>query len=265
MNLILWAKERLDALGWCRFDLDDAVLDAAVEAYQNWAGLPCHGHLDAVTVRSLALPRFCGVPDRIEEAGALARWNKKRLTWRVAGALPPLTAEQLRSAYREAWSYWSAVCGIEAVESVTPAATDVTHGTGAIDGAMGTLAWSELPNGSDRPLQQKYDTGEPWVVAESPGASQIDLVRVAAHEVGHALGLNHFAPGSGNLLDPTYSRTIRRPQRGDVEEAQKRYGPPLATPVPPPTPVPPGEPITIRVFGATRIEIPGYDVKPKGA
>ena len=108
--------------------------------------------------------------------------------------------------------------------------------TGVIDQSGGTLAWSELPNGN-RQLTQKYDTREQWIISANP-TSGIDAVRVICHETGHALGVGHIQ--SGNLLAPVYSRQIRKPQSGDVQEMRERYGPPVTgggtEPTPQPTP-----------------------------
>ena len=47
-------------------------------------------------------------------------------------------------------------------------------------------------------------------------------------ELGHAIGISHIGPG--NLMAPTYSSTINKPQSGDIQEAIARYGPPRVQP-----------------------------------
>lgn len=182
--------------------------------------------------------RLCGVPDQLGATG-ICKWPQKRVLWCVTGRLPGLSDEELVAAYREAWSYWAAVCGIEPVYTEQASQANVLMGSGLIDGGNGTLAWSELPcSANPRRLEQKYDTGERWVISDTPPAGKIDLVRVAAHEIGHVIGLPHFAGGTGNLLDPTYSTRIRKPQAGDTAEARRRYGAPAGAPAPVPTPTP---------------------------
>lgn len=200
--------------------------------YQAFHKLMPTGDLDPVTERSIELPRFCALPDKMELGGQILRWGKKSLRYGFSGKLPGIEIEDMRRAFQIAFDRWSAVCDIQASHiGDSGAAADIIIGTGAIDGPSKTLAWSELPNGSDQPLNQKYDNGEPWVIADSVPAYRIDLIRVACHELGHAIGISHIGPG--NLMAPTYSTTINKPQPGDIQEAIARYGPPRVTPTTP--------------------------------
>lgn len=101
---------------------------------------------------------------------------------------------------------------------------------------MGVLAQSELANGRDGRKTQQYDSTERWVVSDRPANAQIDLARVACHELGHFIGIPHIA--AGNLLQPTYDVRIRGPQGGDIAEARARYGPPAVKPPPDDSPGP---------------------------
>lgn len=195
--------------------------------------------------------RICGVADAMgaEQVCAYPRGNPTRIGWYLTGIPPSLDIDSAGNAYRTAWEGWSKVCGIEAVyfdrssEAMGAYNAGLLHGlvvigAGHIDGPSGTLAWSELPCGTRR-CKQQYDTGEKWIVHLHPGpppSNRIDLVRVAMHEIGHAIGISHIA--AGNLLQPTYSTVIGTPQGGDIAEAVKRYGPPVAKPAPQPTPTP---------------------------
>lgn len=208
-------------------------LDYAIRSYQDFHGLVPDGWVGPETKASLEAIRFCGLPDvmPLQEAATLCRWSKRQLLWQFIGQLPGLTVDSVQRACVQAWGLWAEVCNIEPLWQSTGTA-DVRMGAGVIDGGFGTLAWSELPcAGDDRPLRQLYDTGESWVIAEQPQGRQIDLVRVACHELGHALGIPHIA--AGNLMAPTYSPTIRKPQTGDIAEAVARYGPPVIPPLPP--------------------------------
>lgn len=173
---------------------------------------------------------FCGVTEPM--LANLAAWRKRRLTWRANGDLPGLTRDVLRAAFKEAFISWQNVCGL-VFEEISSGQPDIVITTGRIDRQFQVLAWSELPDGSDRPLTQKYDTSEPWVIAVNPPSSRIDLVAVACHEIGHAIGLDHSRPGTGDLLEPTYAAGRRVPQRGDIERVLSLYGPPTGSPPPP--------------------------------
>ena len=264
-ELSTWAAQLLHALGWLE-TLRPAFSDlaAALEEYQGWHGLEVTGELDGPTRRSLATPRFCGFPDRMELDTDLPRWGVTSLTWAIDGApLPGMNASQHKDAIMEACSAWPGVCGIRLEYSPNVNTANIVMGSGRIDGPLGTLAWSELPGPGRGQVNQRYDTSETWSIYEGPIRRQsIDPVRVMMHEVGHALGLAHGPAGC--LMAPTISE-IRRPQGWDIAEAQKRYpipaGPTQPAPPAPPTGPAPGGPVRIEVFGEVRsISIPGYRV-----
>lgn len=166
----------------------------------------------------------CAMPDFASNSSC--RWPMLGVTHcpsRVA--LPGLTADQVRAAFLEAISGWNRVCGIRLELTDDYARANIYADSGKIDGRSGTLAWSYLPCGSSRTsrMQQLYDSAERW--------SYSWLVEVAAHEIGHAIGLSHGPKGS---LMYAYSGggSVKTPQAWDIEEARARYGLPEATPDP---------------------------------
>lgn len=187
----------------------------------------------------------CGCTDfsLLAAEDTVARWGRTSITWTITGLLPGYTRERLKTVYTKAWQQWMDVCGLTVHYTDGPA--DVNMGSGMIDGQNGTLAWSELPNGSDNPLNQKYDTAEQW--------DDVMVLAVATHETGHAIGLSHLS--AGNLLAPYYSRSITAPQSGDIAEAVKRYGKSNPRPNPTDPPPPPAGEVVLEIGGVTpRIE-----------
>lgn len=189
--------------------------------------------------------RVCGVSDSYG-AGRLCRWPesvKKDITWTIIGNFTEFTHEETVAAFKEAWTYWEEVCDIKARYVSRSSQAYVVIDVGYIDGSSGTLAWSELPcSSSARQLDQKYDSGERWIISATP-RNGIDIVRVACHEIGHVIGISHIGPD--NLMAATYSSKIRKPRGGDIIEARKRYGgavlpkpEPAPEPEPEPTPTP---------------------------
>lgn len=227
-----------------------------IKSYQQYHGLEASGELDSTTLRSIEeAHRFCSHPDVMPEQignNGSCRWPNKDVAWTIVQGLPNVPNEILKQAYTLAWSYISEVCGLTPFFVSEANKAQVIMGSRGIDNAGGVLAESELPCGNVKVCRQWYDTGENWVISENPTQGQIDLVRVACHELIHALGVNHGP--AGNLMAPVYSPMIRKPRSWDIEQLQARYGPP--NPINPP----PGPGIINITIDGTNITIPGYRV-----
>lgn len=192
--------------------------------------------------------RICGVPDHLGDVSA--KWPMLDVSIFAAGSIGGVL---FADAVAYAAKAWNEVCGLRLVHSTNQKTANIALGQGPIDGRNGVLAQSELPVGFSpsfmRQLQQQYDTGEVWTLSANPPSGRIDLGRVMAHEIGHAIGIGHIS--DGNLMAPTYSTSIALPRNGDVTEARARYGSPAAVP-PPVNPPPAGsEFLRITLGGAT--------------
>jgi hypothetical protein len=217
----------------------------AIAKFQAIHGLKIDRNAGPITQREMGRQRFCAVPDRIAlDAASRCRWDHTQwngsgwkenkpatliLRYHVSSPLPGFSQEQTDAAFALALSYWAEVCAVKFERNAN--APNLLFNIGKIDRASGTLAWQELPCGNDSPnstFQGLYDSAEPWVISETPAPSKIDAVRVICHETGHGLGLDHGPEGA--LLAPYYDRTIRKPQKWDIAEAQFRYGPPVEGP-----------------------------------
>lgn len=242
---------RLAELG---FDAPGHDLAEATAEYQSWHGLKPDGIPGPITQRHLGMPRFCALPDRAPMRAELAKFPTLEVTYANAHAAPGFTLAETQAITDLAISEWNTTSGLKAVRSDVTTAT-ILLSVGRIDGRNGTLAWSEL---AQRPrTQQMYDSAEPWKRGQGWNAVQypaIDLLVVMLHELGHAFGIDH-APGSDHLLSPIYSPNNVRPGPWEINEMQKRYGKPAATPTPPtPAPQPPTQPqpagVTLFIPGA---------------
>jgi hypothetical protein len=189
-------------------------------------------------------------PDNVPICGMLtqpevleAKWpgTSPRLPWHcdISGYRGQISPDMLLGAFRLAWLWWADVLDITPEHVADASSALIRKHFAAIDGPSNVLAWSELADNTNRPKTQRYDSGDSWVIEESP-ASGIDLARVACHEIGHVLGLSHDTSNSGSLMAPSYSLRVRKPTDRDVQRAlQLGYGRRASVPSPPPPGAPP--------------------------
>jgi hypothetical protein len=213
---------------------------------------------------------ICGAT--VQAIGPLAKWPgaNPSLPWYLdtAGYRGQLTAAAVLAAYDRAWAYWAAVVEIDPKTVADAGAALIRAHFARIDGPSNVLAWSELADNSNRPKTQRYDAGDDWVITpegQTPSGG-IDLVRVACHEIGHVLGLDHDNANADALLRPSYSTRIPKPTARDVQRLiGLGYKPRTTAPVPPapfppkpptvPDPPPVGPPVPVPDLGQITVDL----------
>lgn len=140
-----------------------------------------------------------------------------------------------KTAFTAAFASWSAVADITFTEVADDGAAfnaattsgDIRLGGHTFDGVFGTLAHGYYPpaNGATAAGDIHFDTGDCWeLAADGTGDGCFNIFQVAAHEIGHAIGLDHTAVAA-SLMNPFYTEAISGPQADDIAGAVFIYGP----------------------------------------
>jgi peptidoglycan hydrolase-like protein with peptidoglycan-binding domain len=215
-------------------EFDDRT-ENALKMYQAFNKLPVTGQLDQNTLERMQRRR-CGFPDvgapGVGEFVAQGnKWTTNSLRYGFVEFTSDLTQAQIRDAISTALSYWAAVTPLTFSEIPNASNPEIRirfvtgdHGDGSpFDGGGGVLAHAFYPppNGGDIAGDTHFDDAENWSVNLPP--SGIDLVTVAAHEFGHALGLNH-SPVNDALMYAYYGGPHRFLHQDDIDGIQSIYG-----------------------------------------
>jgi len=190
------------------------------------------------------------INDGWDGAGA----NPTTIYWHIENYSTDLPPEQQRNAYILALATWAAFVRIDFVEIAAPnrnRAFDFRWAMGdhcavesgecgdadcPFDGAGGVLAHAAFPiggNGTCGPASAEsragnvhFDEADFYEFDNSDPFNGASLLLIAAHEIGHSLGLLHdTGPGGPHIMRPSFNagQGMQNPSASDIGHLQSGY------------------------------------------
>ncbi|XP_072434330.1 macrophage metalloelastase-like [Chiloscyllium punctatum] len=182
-------------------------------------------------------------------------FEKHNITYSVKEYTTDLPRRVVDEVLKRAFELWSNVTALSFTKTTAAADIEISFGAGdhgdpfPFDGHGHVLAHA-FPPGPGLGGDAHFDDNETWVT----GSNGTNLFIVAAHEIGHSLGLNH-SEDKNALMYHTYKYVDTRGYtlpNDDVKRIQSLYGPPVIT-----TQMPGQMPTQKQTPGQSPTQIPG--------
>ena len=169
---------------------------------------------------------FGVVAEAMEFSGA--RNCRKMAPLREIVAESGLAVAAVREEIAAAFAMWQAVANITFREVADPAQADILIGAQAEPAgwAFADVFYDAQSSESVKPISKALICLNPakrWKIGFDGDLTVYDLRYTIAHEIGHAIGLDH-PNGAGQIMGYRYDEQFRRLQLGDVQGAVMIYG-----------------------------------------
>ena len=151
------------------------------------------------------------------------------MTWAVDGTIPASFVSLITSAFAD----WAQYANIQFQQVASVAAAEIDFTYSFIDGLNNVLGRANYSSSGSTMLSTliTFDSGEAWHVSgdDIVSNSGVDLFVVALHEIGHALGLDHYN-ASAAVMNAYLSSAVTDLTQSDINGIIALYG---ALPPPP--------------------------------
>ena len=179
--------------------------------------------------------RYDGLSGAKQEGSAIAnyhaisKWANTDISYYFINGTDQLPGDTEQQVITQAFALWAAQAPLTFTQVGDQGQADIVigwatgdHGDGdPFDGPGDVLAHSSFPNPyDDRQVFLHFDDDEHWVDSNT---GDMDLLTVAAHEIGHTLGLDH-SDDPNALMYPSYGGPHRSLGADDIAGIQDLYG-----------------------------------------
>ena len=146
------------------------------------------------------------------------------VTWAIDASVPSTFLSDLSSAFAD----WATYANIQFQQVASTAAAQIDFSLGRIDGIDNILGETNyLFSGSQfTSAAVEFDNGEGWHLAGNKIVSNhgVNLFVLALHEIGHAIGLDHYN-AAPTIMNAVLAPGVTDLRQSDIDGVEAIYGP----------------------------------------
>ncbi|WP_316207633.1 MULTISPECIES: FG-GAP-like repeat-containing protein [unclassified Bradyrhizobium] len=145
------------------------------------------------------------------------------VTWAVDASIPAAFIDYITAAFAD----WAKFANVQFQEVASTATADIDFSLGSIDGLDKILAQTQYWYSGSSLVTAKieFDSGEGWHSASGTEIStdNVNFYVVALHEIGHALGLDHYN-STPAVMNAYYNASVTDLLQPDIDGIEAIYG-----------------------------------------